>query len=156
MMFMGVLYIYQSKDSMMVNSIKNSFKIKAFCCEQSAVEAHKMAEVMKLEIPEELDVVKVKCTGLIDIIDLMNAFEEGADGVMVIACHEGNCLFLSGNIRAKLRVKNARKLLDEIGVESDRLEIFNIASNMGPGFSKITNEMKERIIKLGSNPLNES
>ncbi|MBU1626951.1 hydrogenase iron-sulfur subunit [bacterium] len=131
----------------------NKIRIKAFCCKQSVVEAHKMAVVMKLDIPENLDIVEVKCTGLIDILDLMNAFEEGADGVMVIACHEGNCLYLSGNIRAKKRISVTKRLLDEMGVGGERLEMFNLASNMGPGFIRFAKEMKDKILKIGQSPL---
>jgi len=132
---------------------KDRIKIRAFCCQQSAVEAYKMAKTMKLNVPENLDIVEVKCTGSIDVIDMIRAFEEGVDGVIVVACHEGNCQFLSGNTRAKMRVEKTRKLLEELEIESSRLEIFNVASNMGAGFSKITSEMNERISKLGKSRL---
>jgi coenzyme F420-reducing hydrogenase delta subunit len=137
----------------MANSEKEGFKIKAFCCQQSAFEAYEMAKTMKLPVPDERDIVKVKCTGLIDIIDVMQAFEDGADGIMVVACHEGNCLFLSGNSRAVKRVQRIKKLLDEIGIGGERLEIFHVAANMGPRFSEITTNMKDRISKLGKSPI---
>jgi len=115
-----------------------------------------MAKKMKLEIPEELDIVEVKCSGMVDIIDIVESFERGADGVMIIACHEGNCFYLSGNMRAKMRVSSAKKLLEEVGIEGERLQIFNLASNMGFGFNKVVNDMKNTILKVGRSPLNES
>ena len=130
-------------------------RIKAFCCKQSAIEAYRMAETLKLEIPEELEIEEVRCSGNIDIEDILLEFENGIDSVMVIACHEGNCLFISGNIRAKKRVENTKRFLDDVGLSKERLEIFTLASNMGHGFSRIAKDMRERVIKIGKSPLIE-
>jgi F420-non-reducing hydrogenase iron-sulfur subunit len=85
---------------------------------------------------------------------LLTAFEEGADGVYVAGCMEGDCHFLRGNIRARKRVEYVKKILDELGIGGERLEMVNLSGSMGPRFAEIAREMTERIRKLGPNPLN--
>jgi len=68
---------------------------------------------------------------------------------------EGECHYLEGNFRAKSRVGRAKKLLEEIGLEPDRVEMYNIASSEGPRFAEIVAEMTEKIKALGPNPLKQ-
>jgi coenzyme F420-reducing hydrogenase delta subunit len=96
------------------------------------------------------------CTGNIDHRVLLNAFEEGADGVFVAGCLEGDCHFQRGNLRAKKRVNAVKKLMDEIGLGGERLEMYNLSSAQGARFAEIANEMTERIRNLGPNPLNKT
>lgn len=96
------------------------------------------------------------CTGTIDHRVLLQAFEDGADGVFVAGCMEGDCHFLKGNIRAKKRVGAVKKLLDEVGLGGDRLEMYNLSSAQGSRFAQIVNEMTERIKGLGPSPLNKA
>ncbi len=84
---------------------------------------------------------------------MMVAFQKGADGVYVVGCLEGECHFLTGNLRAKKRVEYAKKLLDEIGVGGERLEMYNIAASDGPRFSEVAREMHEKIKALGTSPI---
>ena len=91
----------------------------------------------------------VPCTGRVDIIHLLKAFEGGADAVMVVGCLEGDCHYLTGNLRAKKRVTKLKKDLVEIGFEPERLEMFNLSSSDGPKFAAVATEMAERVHKLG-------
>lgn len=125
-------------------------QIIAFCCHYCAYAAADLAGTMRLEYPSNIKIVRLPCSGKVDIIYLLKAFENGADGVLVLGCKEGNCHFLEGNIRAKKRVKYARKLLEEIGLEKERLEMFNISASEGKKFTKICEDMTERIKKLNS------
>lgn len=93
------------------------------------------------------------CTGRVDVIHLMEAFQRGADGVYVVGCLEGECHYLTGNLRAKKRVLYTKKILDEIGVGGDRLEMYNIAASDGPRFSEVAREMDEKIRGLGPSPI---
>ncbi len=127
--------------------------IVAFCCNYCAYSAADLAGSMRLEYPTNIRIVRLLCSGRVDIIHLLRAFENGADGVYVAGCLEGDCHFLEGNIRAKKRVQFAKKLLDEIGIGSDRLEMFNMSAAQGPTFAQVAKEMTERIRKLGPNPL---
>ncbi len=94
-------------------------------------------------------IIRLPCTGKVDAIVLMKAFEEGADGVFVAGCLEGQCHYLEGNLRAKKRVAYVKKLLGETGIEPQRVEMYNLSSAMGARFAEIVEEMTERIKKLG-------
>lgn len=128
-------------------------EIIAFCCHYCAYGAADLAGSMRLNYPPNVKIVKLPCTGKTDILYLLKAFEDGADGVYVAGCLEGNCHFIDGNIKAKRRVARAKKLLDEIGIGGDRLEMFNMSASMGPKFAEVAREMTERIRELGANPL---
>lgn len=84
---------------------------------------------------------------------VLQAFEEGADGVYIAGCLEGECHFLVGNLRARKRIEYTKRLLDEIGFGSERLEMFNLSGSMGGRFAEIATEMTERIRKLGPSPV---
>lgn len=129
-------------------------KIIAFCCYFCAYSAADLAGSLRLQYPPTVRMIEQPCSGKVDIRLLLQAFEDGADGVYVAGCMEGDCHFLKGNIRAKKRVNAAKKILDKIGVGGERLEMFNLSGSMGPRFAEIANEMTERILRLGPNPLN--
>ncbi len=71
---------------------------------------------MRLSYPTNIKIVKVPCTGRVDIILMMKAFENGADGVYLVGCMEGDCHYLTGNLKARKRVEYVKKLLDECGI----------------------------------------
>ncbi len=103
--------------------------------------------------PTNIRIVKVPCTGRVAIIHLMKALEKGADGVFVAGCMEGDCHFQAGNLRARKRVAYVRQLLETIGMEPDRVAMYNLSSGEGPRFAEISLEMTEKIRQLGPNPV---
>jgi len=109
---------------------------------------------MRLSYPSNIKIIQVPCSGRVDILHLLRAIEDGADGVYVAGCLEGECHFLTGNIKAKKRVQYVKKLMEELGMEPERIEMFNLSSGEGPRFAEIAREMVERIKALGPNPLN--
>jgi len=128
-------------------------RILAFCCQNSAFEAGEMADIFKMQFPDGLRMIKVPCAGKIDLDYILNAFVAGADGVMVMACHPGNCKSDKGNTFAQWRVNDAYRMLEEVGLEKDRLCFAGIASNMGSDFSSMVVDMEKRINELGLSPL---
>ena len=84
---------------------------------------------------------------------LLRAFQKGADGVYVVGCLEGTCHYNEGNLRARERVNHVRMLLEEIGMEADRVRMYNLSSGEGPTFAAYAKEMTEKIKELGPNPL---
>lgn len=108
---------------------------------------------MRLSYPSNIRIVKVPCTGRVAIIHLMRALEKGADGVFVAGCMEGDCHFQSGNIRARKRVAYVQELLKSVGMQPERLAMYNLSSGEGPRFAEISREMTEKIRQLGPNPL---
>ena len=124
-------------------------KIVAFCCNFCAFAAADLAGSLRLEYPPNVRIVRLPCTGKTDALYLMKAFEDGADGVFVAGCMEGECHFLEGNLRAKKRVAYVKRLLAEVGIEPERVEMYNLSSAMGGRFAEIVEEMTTRIKELG-------
>ena len=119
--------------------------IIAFCCHYCAFTAADLAGTMRQQYPTNIRIVRLPCSGKIDANMILQAFVEGADGVMVAGCEIGSCHFIRGNVRAKKRVAFAKKLLKEIGINPDRLEMFHIAASQGPLFAQTAHEFTERI-----------
>ncbi|EKD40546.1 MAG: methyl-viologen-reducing hydrogenase delta subunit [uncultured bacterium] len=94
------------------------------------------------------------CTGRIDESLLLKAFENGADGVMVVGCLEGDCHYVSGNIRARARVKRVYAILEKIKIGADRIRMFNLSAGEGSKFAAYANEFVAKIRELGPSPIN--
>ncbi len=120
-------------------------KIVAFCCHYCAFAAADLAGVLRLKYPPNVHIIRLPCTGKLDALYILKAFEAGADGVMVAGCLEGSCHFISGNIRAKKRVLAVKSLLAKLGIEPERLEFFNLSSAQGDRFAQIAREMTARL-----------
>lgn len=108
---------------------------------------------MRLSYPSHVKIIQLPCTGRIDIIHLLNAVENGADGVYVAGCLEGECHFIQGNLKARKKVEYVKKTLTELGIEPERVEMFNLSSAQGARFAEIANEMVDRIRQLGPTPV---
>jgi F420-non-reducing hydrogenase iron-sulfur subunit len=89
----------------------------------------------------------------VDVMYLLRAIQKGADGVYVVGCLEGTCHYNEGNFRARERVGHVRMLLEEIGLDAERVRMYNLSSGEGPTFAAYAREMTENIKKLGPNPL---
>ena len=107
---------------------------------------------MRLQYPPEIKVILMPCTGRVDILHLLRAFEGGADVVFVAGCLEGECHYLAGNIQARKRVAKLKKDFAQMGIEPERVEMYNLSSSEGPRFAAIAKEMAERAFKLGPSP----
>ena len=125
----------------------------AFCCENSSLEALKMARLFGLDLPAGLRTVHVPCAGKVDLDYLFSAFLKGADGVLVLTCHPGNCKSVRGNTFAGWRVENVQRMLANAGVEKSRLRFATLASNMGHELAGILSGMEDDLKKLGPSPL---
>ena len=108
---------------------------------------------MRLNYPETIRIIRVPCTGKVDLIHILHAFEKGADGVYVVGCLEGDCRFNNGNLRARKRVEQAQEILNAIGIGGERAQMYNLSSGEGPRFAEYAVEMTEKIKELGPNPI---
>jgi len=134
----------------------NSPLIVAFCCHYCAYAAADLAGTMRLQYPESVRILRLPCTGKVEVNHLLAAFERGADGVIVAGCLEGGCHFQEGNLRARRRVERTRMMLEELGLEPERLEMFNLSSAEGSHFAEIVAQMNERIVQMGPSPLRQN
>ncbi|MDR1546701.1 MAG: hydrogenase iron-sulfur subunit [Deltaproteobacteria bacterium] len=128
-------------------------RIIAFCCQYCAYSAADMAGSMRLQYPSNVEIVLIPCTGRFDVILALKAFESGADGVYVAGCLEGNCHFLDGNIRAKKRVAYLQNEIKAVGLEPERLAMYNLSASQGPRFAEIVKEFSGIISGLGPSPM---
>jgi coenzyme F420-reducing hydrogenase delta subunit len=113
-----------------------------------------MAGSLRLSYPPNVKIVRVPCSGKVDAIHLMQAIRGGADGVYVAGCLEGDCHFKSGNAKAARRVAHVQRLLKDIGIEPQRLEMIMMSAGMGERFAAVAEEFTARIRRLGPNPVN--
>ena len=124
--------------------------IIAFCCHYCAFTAADLAGTMRQQYPANIRIVRIPCTGKVDVNMILKAFCSGADGVMVAGCEEGSCHFIQGNLRAKKRVQYAKELLEEIGINPECLEMYHIAASQGPLFAQRSREFTERIVNMNA------
>lgn len=127
----------------------SGLRIVAYCCDFCAFAAADLAGVMRLQYSPGVRIIRLPCTGKVDAIHLMKAFENGADAVFVAGCLEGGCHYLEGNLRAKKKVAYVKRLLADLQIEPERVEMFNLSSAMGGRFAEIVEEMTQRVKKLG-------
>ena len=85
---------------------------------------------------------------------MLKAFENGADGVMVIGCLEGDCHYVNGNIRARARVERVYQILEQINIGPERIRMYNLSAGEGAKFAAFTNEFVDQVKELGPSPIN--
>jgi F420-non-reducing hydrogenase iron-sulfur subunit len=139
-----------------VEKVLTSSKVLGLCCRWCSYAGADLAGSMRLQYPPEIRILMVPCTGRVDILHLLKAFELGYDAVFVSGCHEGDCHYLAGNIRAKKRVNKLKKDLVAMGIEPERLEMFHVSSGEGPKFAQVCRDMVELAARLGPNPVRQA
>ena len=127
--------------------------IVAFCCHYCAYTAADMAGSMRLPYPPNVKIIRVPCSGKVGAIHIMRALQKGADGVYVAGCLEGDCHFKDGNVKAGNRVRYVKKLLEEIGIGGERVDMITMSAGMGERFAQTAIDFTEKIRKQGPNPV---
>lgn len=127
--------------------------ITAFTCIYCGYMAADTAGTLRFKYPANVKFVRLPCTGKVDVRYILEAFEQGADGVYVVACPIGNCHHVHGNERAAKRIEYTKELLNEIGLGGERLDIIFVSGGMGATFADTARQMTERVRELGPNPL---
>lgn len=129
-------------------------KIVGFLCNWCAYAGADLAGVSRIQYPPNIRVIRVMCSGRVDPIFIIEAFKDGADGVLVAGCHPpADCHYISGNLKAQRRVALLKRLLEEFGIEPERLRLEWISASEGDKFATVIKDMVEEIKKLGPNPL---
>lgn len=131
-------------------------EITVLSCQYCGNVPIELAGLQRISYPATVKVQAVPCAGRIDVLHLLKALEEGADGVLVVACPQGNCHHLTGNERAAKRLLYAQELLREAGMEAERLRFVQLGIGQGRRFAEVVQEMTAALEKLGPNPLRPS
>ena len=124
-------------------------KIVAFVCNWCSYAGADKAGGQKLDYPANVKLIRVMCSGRVDPQYAMTAFREGADGVMVLGCHPGDCHYRNGNMKALRRFRLFEKMLAQFGIETDRFMLDWVAAGEGQKFQEVTTKMTERVKALG-------
>ena len=107
-----------------------------------------------MQYPPNVRIIRVMCSGRIDPTFVLEAFKEGADGVLVAGCHlPSDCHYLSGNFKAQRRIILLKKVLEQFGIEPNRLRIEWVSAAEGDRFAGVMRDMVDQIRKLGPSPL---
>ncbi len=129
-------------------------KIVGFLCNWCSYAGADLAGVSRIQYPPNIRIVRVMCSGRVDPAFILEAFKSGADGVLVAGCHlPADCHYISGNFKAYRRVTLLKKLLQQFGIEPERLRLEWVSASEGDRFATIIKDMVKEIKKLGPNPL---
>jgi F420-non-reducing hydrogenase iron-sulfur subunit len=124
-------------------------KILAFLCNWCSYAGADLAGVSRLQYPPNVLPVKVMCSSRITPEHIFQAFDRGADGVLVAGCHLGDCHYLDGNYKTLRRVKLTKRVLEQMGINPRRLRLEWISSAEGVKFAEVIKEMTEELRNLG-------
>ena len=120
-------------------------KVVAFLCHWCSYAGADRAGSHRLPVPCELSVIRVMCSGRIEPALILEAFQKGADGVMVFACHPGDCQYKEGNLRAFCRAELLQRLMPQLGMDPRRLHFGYLSAAEGEKFSRCTGEFVEQV-----------
>jgi len=136
-----------------VNKETSNLRVVALCCRHCAYSAADLAGGSRMSYPPAVKIVEMPCTGRASVLEILHALEKGADGVAVAGCLPGTCHYIQGNLHAAQRVEHVGKLLEEIGLEPQRVRMINVSAAMGEQFVIEVTNFVEAIEALGPSPL---
>jgi coenzyme F420-reducing hydrogenase delta subunit len=128
-------------------------KIIGFLCNWCSYAGADLAGVSRIQYPPNMRVVRVMCSGRIDPIIPLEVFSKGADGVLILGCHPGDCHYSEGNLYEERKIKMVKKLLALTGLEPERLKLEWVSASEGQRFARLVSEFTEQIKNLGPSPL---
>jgi len=128
-------------------------KIVGFLCNWCGYAGADLAGTSRLSYPTNIRIIRVMCSGRVEPAFILTAFENGADGVLVAGCHPGDCHYRSGNQHAEKRIEKTKKLLDLVGIGSDRLRLEWVSASEGEKFASVIKDFTEKLRGKGPIPL---
>ncbi|MBC7236701.1 MAG: hydrogenase iron-sulfur subunit [Chloroflexi bacterium] len=124
-------------------------QIVGFLCRWCSYPGADLAGSSRLKYPASLRIVRVPCSGRVDPLFVLKAFQEGADGVMVLGCHPGDCHYQEGNYHARRRYALMHRLLEYVGIEKERLLVDWVSAAEGGRFAQLAREFADQVTALG-------
>jgi F420-non-reducing hydrogenase iron-sulfur subunit len=124
-------------------------RIVAFCCNWCAYAGADLAGISRRQYSPDIRILRVMCSGRVDPALILKCFENGADGVMVLGCHPGDCHYLTGNEEAQRRIESTKGLLGLLGIDSRRLMLEWISASEGERFARTVDEFVFNVSGLG-------
>jgi F420-non-reducing hydrogenase iron-sulfur subunit len=123
--------------------------IIGFLCNWCSYAGADLAGTSRIQYPPNLKVIRVMCSGRVNPIFVINALQQGADGVLIGGCHPGDCHYERGNYLARRRMAVLKKLLEHIGIDPNRVRMTWVSAAEGNKFAEVVKEVTDDIRKLG-------
>jgi len=127
--------------------------IIGFLCNWCSYAGADLAGTSRIKYPPNIKSIRVMCSGRVDLVFILEALKKGADGVLVAGCHPGDCHYQSGNYKTNRRIMLLKKLLGEMGIETNRVRFEYISASEGQKFASVVTEFVDELKKIGPNPL---
>jgi len=124
-------------------------KIVAFLCKWCSSAGSDLAGVSRMEYPPNVVPIQVMCSGSISPLYILSAFNRGADGVLVSGCHPGDCHYIKGNMYARRKLALVKKLLEHVGLESQRFQMSWVSAAEGQKYTQIIKDLVQQLKPLG-------
>ena len=131
-------------------------KIVAFLCNWCAYRGADLAGTSRFHYPPNLRVIRLMCSGSIDVVYVLKALLDGADGVLIGGCHPGNCHYQNGNYKAMRRVQVLKNVLRQVGIDEDRVWLRWIDASEGKLFSETVDQMVAELRAKGPGSMRTS
>lgn len=123
--------------------------IIGFLCNWCSYSGADSAGRAQKDISPNIKIVRVMCSGRVDAQHIVKAFQHGADGVMVLGCHPGDCHYKDGNYKTLRRMELLKRVVQQMGVEPERLQLDWVSASEGDKFVEVTTRMVDTVRKLG-------
>ncbi|KQC04919.1 MAG: methyl-viologen-reducing hydrogenase subunit delta [Methanoculleus sp. SDB] len=130
-------------------------KILAIICNWCSYAGADLAGGARIQYPPDIRAIRVMCTGRIDPLFIMKAFQDGADGVLISGCHFGDCHYLEGNFKAAKRMFLIKSVLKNIGLDDKRIRMTFVSASEGAKWAGVVNDVVKTVTELGPSPLKE-
>ncbi|MGD0202289.1 MAG: hydrogenase iron-sulfur subunit [Candidatus Bathyarchaeia archaeon] len=129
-------------------------KIVGFLCNWCSYAGADLAGVSRIQYPPNIRIIRVMCSGRVDPIFVLEAFKNGADGVLIAGCHlPSDCHYIDGNFETLRRVTLLKTVIQQFGIEPERLRLEWISASEGEKFAATVRDMVQQIKQLGPSPL---
>lgn len=128
-------------------------KIVGFLCNWCSYAGADLAGTSRISYPQNIRIIRVPCSGRVDPLFVVKTLLDGADGVMVLGCHPGDCHYQQGNFIAQRRYSIMHRLIEFTGIESDRLLVDWVSASEGKKFADVVTAFTNKVKQLGPNPL---
>jgi F420-non-reducing hydrogenase iron-sulfur subunit len=134
---------------------ENGFEpvIVSFCCNWCSYAGADAAGTAKQQYPSNVHIIRVMCSGMVHPNMVIDALNNGADGVLVCGCHPGDCHYRDGNLRAQQRAEAIEMAMEDFGLEPERFRLEWVSASEGTRFAQVASEMVAALKELGPNPL---
>jgi len=123
--------------------------IVAFLCNWCSYAGADLAGTSRIKYPPNIKSIRLMCSGRVDVVFILEALRKGADGVLIAGCHPGDCHYQSGNYKTNRRVLLTKKLLEELGIEPERIRFEYISASEGQKFANVVTDFVKNLKEMG-------